>query len=107
MTSTENGTVKVPGGEAVIGFLQKGFRNGLGAFEAIENAAVEIPLTLFSALGASDETTGAARERHRRVLRGLCQSIDSVASEVADAARKQNALVKDAARKAGDGARKA
>lgn len=105
MASIDKGTAKLPGGDEVIGFLHKGFRTGLDAFEAIENAAVEIPLTLFSALGASDETTGAARERHRRVLRGLCQSIDSVASEVADAAKKQNALVKEAARKATGGGR--
>jgi hypothetical protein len=81
---------------AVGGFFRDAFRTGMGAAENIQVAAAEIPLTILSGLGMSEDTTRAAREKHREMVRGLYGTIDSIASQVATVGAKQVSLLSNA-----------
>jgi len=56
------------------------FRQGMGAVEKAGLAAMEIPFTVLSGLGVSDETTDGVREGTQKMATGITGTIDSIAT---------------------------
>jgi len=92
-------TVKKDDGSADQGqtrYFILALRSGLDAMENTAVAAAEIPLSILSGFGVSEETTDAAREANRQLAHGIHGTVDSVATQIAEAVNSQVALVSDA-----------
>lgn len=56
------------------------FRGGMGAVEKAGLSAMEIPLTVLSGLGVSEDTTDEARKATVSLADGITGTIDSIAA---------------------------
>jgi hypothetical protein len=83
-------------------FFLLAFRNFGDAIESTTLAAAEIPLTVLSSMGVSDEATGAARDTSKAVVQGIHGTVDSIATQIADAIGAETAVVADALKQAAE-----
>ena len=72
------------------------FRGGMGAVKKTSLAAAEIPLSVLSSLGVSEEATGAARKSHQDLTQGITEAVDTIATQSAKVAGKGVSLFTDA-----------
>lgn len=56
------------------------FRSGMGAVEKAGLSAMEIPFTVLTSLGVSEETTAGARKAGVSMADGITDTIDSIAT---------------------------
>ena len=72
------------------------FRSGMDAIENSVVSAAEIPLSILSGLGVSDETTQAARKGNRQLAHGITGTIDTIATQIAEVVSAQASIASDA-----------
>jgi hypothetical protein len=79
------------------GFFLGTYRKGLDVLENSVVAAVEIPLSVASRLGVSDDTTKAVRDGNRSLVRGVYGGLGSIGDGIAGIAHSSGDYLKDAA----------
>ena len=71
------------------------FRTGMDAIENTVVSAAEIPLSVLSGLGVSEETTDAARKANIELADGIRGTVDTVVTQITDAVARDAALAAD------------
>jgi pyruvate/2-oxoacid:ferredoxin oxidoreductase beta subunit len=89
--SSDSKSTEEPEGQVRV-FLMA-FRSVGDAIESTTLSAAEIPLTVLSGIGVSDDTTKAARDTGTQLVHSIHGTVDSVATQIATAVSKQVALV--------------
>lgn len=79
------------------GFFLGTYHKGLDVLENSVVAAVEIPLSVASRLGVSEDTTKAVRDGNRSLVRGVYGGLGSVGDGIAGIAHSSGDYLKDAA----------
>jgi hypothetical protein len=77
------------------------YRKGLDLLESSVVAAAEIPLSVASRLGVSDDTTKAVRDGNRSLVRGVYGGLGSIGDGVAEIAHRSGGYLQDAVGSAG------
>lgn len=87
------------------------FRKVGDAIEQTTLSAAEIPLSVLSSMGVSDDLTGSARESGKQLVQGIHGTVDAIAEQIAEAVSTGGQLVSntvgDVVGAAGDVAKKA
>ena len=81
-------------------FLQTSYKTGMGAGLGLQQAGMEVPLTMLEVIGVPKDKTDFLRDKNRQMVEGMVGGIEGIAGKFVEAGAAQVGLVAGAIQQA-------